>query len=177
MDSNHTNLPRYYLALDGQLSGPHSLPVLQEMASVHAFTRDTLATPEGSENWLPIHAIPALADTLFPSAAKFQLKEKTFAETADSDRPVSVDELLRANLDSEIRHVAPADYTTPSAPKSAGSSRRRDFLFSIVCANALGLAAYAVFPSHPFLLVPLLSYFVIINLGLYWIFYHVMSRY
>ncbi len=177
MDSNPAPIPRYYLALDGQVAGPYGLAALREMASVHAFTRDTLATPEGSENWLPIHAIPALSDTLFPEAAKFQLKEKTFAETADSDRPVSVDELLRTNLDSEIRHVTPADYTTPSSPKSAGSSRNRDFLFSIICANTLGLAAYAIFPSHPFVLVPLLAYFTVINLGLYWIFYHVMSRY
>ena len=139
-------------------------------------TRDTLATPEGSENWLPIHAIPALAATLFPAATKFQLKEKVFVETADSDRPVSVDELLRTNLDSESRHVPPADYTTrPSRPP--GTARRRDFLFSIICANAVGLGAYAIFPSHPFVLVPLLAYFVIANLGLYWVFYHVMSRY
>jgi hypothetical protein len=163
--------PRYYLALDGQLSGPHGLDALKDMASVHAFTRDTLATPEGTENWLPLHAIPALADTLFPSAAKFQLKEKAFAPTSDSDRPVTVEELLHTNLASESRQPPAAHAPCP------GTSRRRDFLFAAICANALALIAWLLLPSHPFILVPLLAYVVIINLGLYWVFYQVMSRY
>lgn len=167
---------RYYLALDGQVSGPHGLEALREMASVHAFTRDTLATPEGTENWLPIHAIPVLAETLFPASAKFQLKGKAFIETADSDKPIGVEDILRKNLAAEATRAAPVDYTARPS-RSPGSNRRRDFIFSIISANAIGVAAYAIFPSHPFILVPLLAYFVVINLGLYWIFFHVMSRY
>lgn len=168
--------PRYYLALDGQVSGPHGLEALREMASVQAFTRDTLATTEGTENWLPIHAIPGLADALFPVSAKFQLKEKVIIETADSNKPVVVEDILRDNLTAETGRVTPVDYTTrPSRPP--GANRRRDFPVSIVCANALGLTAYLLLPAHPAILVPLLAYFVIINIGLYWTFYHVMDRY
>ena len=67
---------RYHLALDGKVSGPHGLAALREMASIQAFTRDALVTPEHTENWQPIHALPELAAALFPATAKLQLKAK-----------------------------------------------------------------------------------------------------
>lgn len=176
MDSNPTPAPRYYLALDGQLSGPHSLTVLHEMASVHAFTRDTLATPEGTENWQPIHAIPALVGALFPAAPKHQLKSKAIALTTDSTTPVSVEEILRNNLSAEVRAVPAADYTTqPTRPP--GRARRRDYWFSMIACNALGLVAYFILGKSAYTAIPLLAYFTMTNIGLYWVFYHVMDRY
>lgn len=166
---------RYYLVLDGQVGGPFGIAALGEMASVHAITRDTLATPEGAENWLPLHAIPALAETLFPVTPKFQLKEKVIQETADSDKPVVIEDLLRTNLQAEARSAPPP--VPVRSGQRPGSSRRRDYIISALFANGLGLAGYAITPGSAYTSIPLISYFVIINIGLYWVFYQVMSRY
>jgi hypothetical protein len=168
--------PRYYLALDGKVSGPHGLDALRDMASVHAFTRDTLATREHVENWQPIHALPELADVLFPAAAKFQLKAKAVTLTADSVTPVSVEEILRDNLAAHARTAPPPDYTAqPSRPP--GRARSRDYWIAMIACNALGLAAYFVLGRSAYTAIPLLAYFTMTNIGLYWVFFHVMDRY
>ncbi|ATC62756.1 hypothetical protein CMV30_01550 [Nibricoccus aquaticus] len=167
---------RYYLALDGQVSGPHGLDALRDMASVHAFTRDTPATLEGTENWQPIHAHAELAAVLFPAAAKFQLKAKAITLTTDSVTPVSVEEILRTNLSAEALTTPPPDYIAqPTRPP--GRARNRDYALSALLANALGAAAWFIFPHNPVILVFLLSYLTIANLGLYWVMFHVMDRY
>ncbi len=176
MDSNPTHAPRYYLALDGQVSGPHGLDALKDMASVHAFTRDTPATLEDTENWQPIHAFPDLCSVLFPTATKHQLKAKAFTLTTDSVTPVSVEEILRTNLSAEARTTPPPDYTAqPTRPP--GRARNRDYALSALLANALGAAAWFIFPHNPVILTFLLSYFTVTNLGLYWVMFHVMDRY
>jgi hypothetical protein len=167
---------RYYLVLDGSVSGPHSVDALREMASVHAFNGDCLATPEHEENWLPIHARPVLASAILPTAAKYQLKARAITPVSDSAKPVTVDELLRGNLAADARQSPPIDYTaTPSRPP--GRARNRDYLVAAAACNALGLALLFLLPRTPYIAVPLLAYFVVINIGLYWVFYHVMDRY
>ncbi len=167
---------RYYLALDGKVSGPHGLEALRDMASVHAFTRDTLATPEHVENWQPIHALPELADTLFPAATKLQLKAKAITLTADSVTPISVEEILRNNIAADACPVLPPDYTTKSA-RPRGRARNRDFLVAAILGNGLGAAAWFFFPHNSVIAVFVLSYFTILNISLYWVIYHVMDRY
>jgi hypothetical protein len=170
--------PRFFLTLDGKRAGPFTLVALREMASAHAFTSDTLAAPEYDHNWQPIHAIPALRDALFPAAAKLQLKAKTITPTVDSVTPVSVEDLLRTNLSAESRTTSPANLSTPIHPRrSPGRARNRDFAIALITCNALGLAAFFLLPRSPYIAIPLLAYFVVINVGLYWIFYHVMDRY
>ncbi len=167
---------RYFVIVDGKASGPHGIDALRQMASIHAFNRDSLITPEHAENWLPIHALPALGDQLFPPVPKLQLKSRVVVPTLDATTPVSVEELLRKNLTAEERLSPPRDYTQP-APRAPGKARNRDYLIAALACNALGLAALLVLPRTPHIGVPLLAYFVVINVGLYWVFYHVMDRY
>ncbi|MGC4074316.1 MAG: DUF4339 domain-containing protein [Nibricoccus sp.] len=167
---------RYYVTLDGKVSGPHGLEALRQMASVHAFTRDTLATPEHAENWQPIHAQPELADALFPTTTKLQLKAKAITHTVDSVTPVSVEEILRTNLASEARSTPQSDYTARSG-RRPGLARTRDYLIATIFGNALGGAAWYFLPHDQLILVFIVSYLTMLNVGLYWIFYHVMNRY
>jgi hypothetical protein len=169
---------RYYLVLDGAVAGPYSLVALQQMASVNAFTADTLIAAEdsgGSEAWLPIHALPELSSALFPTAARHQLKPKEITFTTDAKDPVSVEALLRGNLDADAPRGA--THPTPLPARPLGRDRRRDFLVALICANGLGLAVFAILPRSLYTDVPLLTYFVMSNIGLYWIYYHVMDRY
>jgi hypothetical protein len=168
--------PRYYLALDGQVSGPHGLDALRQMASVHAFTRDTLVTAEHEENWQPLHALPELANALFPATAKLQLKAKTVALTTDSITPISVEEILRNNLSAEARAAPPPDYTAQPS-RSPGRARTRDYLLTAFLGNGVGAAAWHLLPHNPVIFVLLLSFFTLFNIGLYWTFFHVMDRY
>ena len=166
---------RYYLVLDGAVTGPYSLIALQEMASVGTFTVETLITSEGSDAWLPIHALPHLASTLFRTKPLPQLKPKEITFTADAKDPVSVEGLLRDNLDAEARRAA--DLPTPLPARPLGRDRRRDFCIALIVANGLALAAFAILPRSIYIDVPLASYVVMSNSGLYWIYYHVMDRY
>jgi hypothetical protein len=168
--------PRYHLSFDGKVSGPHGLAALREMASIQAFTRDALVTPEHTQNWQPIHALPELAAALFPATAKLQLKTKTVAITTDATTPVSVEEILRSNLSAADRANPPPDYAArPSRPP--GRARNRDYAMVATLANALGVGAWFFLPHNPVVLVALVSYFAIANTGLYWVYYHVMDRY
>jgi hypothetical protein len=167
---------RYYVVVDGAVSGPHGVDALREMASVHAFSRDSLITSESAENWLPIHALPALSDLLFPAAPRLQLKNRVIVPTLDAIAPVSVEELLRENLAAEGRQPAPPVHSATQV-RSPGRARRRDYLIAAFSCNAIGLAAFLLLPRTPYMVVPLLAYFVIINVGLYWVFYQVMDRY
>jgi hypothetical protein len=166
---------RYYLVLDGAVAGPYSVVALKEMASVGTFTVDTLITPEGSDAWLPIHALPHLASALFHTKPLPQLKPKEITFTTDAKDPVSVEGILRDNLNVEARREA--DHPTPLPSRPLGRDRRRDFLVALSCANGLGLAVFAILPRSLYTDVPIASYFVMSNIGLYWIYYHVMDRY
>ena len=186
---------RYQLMIDGQVSGPHSLLVLREMASVHAFSVDTLITPENAGIWRAVREDPELFATLFPSTPKLQLKAKVITLTEDSTTPVSVEAILRDNLAAENRRgsrtthdrekspppfdAPAASFPTPMpvADRPPGRARRRDFLITILACDVFAGAAWHFLPHNPVLLVFLLSLATVTNISLYWIFYHVMDRY
>jgi hypothetical protein len=167
---------RYYLALDGKVAGPFGHVALREMASVNTFKPDTLCTPEGSENWQPIHAVPELA-VLFPLTEKLQLKSKLIIPTSDSVTPISVEEILRGNLSADARRQSDSPALEQQPPPNPGRGRRRDYLIACALFNGIGLLALLVLHRNAFTYAFLLSYFVTSNIGLYWIYYHVMDRY
>ena len=167
---------RYYLILDGKIAGPYGVRALQEMASVRSISIDTPIAREGSENWQSIGNDAELSAAVFPVAPKHQLKAKVISYTPDARDPVSVEDLLRGNLSAAARRE-PSTAAIAAASPRPGRKRRRDFIVAIAACNALGLAAFFLLPRTPYILVPLLSYFVLSNIGLYWIYYQVMDRY
>lgn len=166
--------PRYFLRLDAGRSGPHSLAALRDMASASAFTADTQISLEESDAWFAIRDLPELSETLFPAARKHSLKAKAFVATPDSDTAISVGEILRTNLRAEDARPAPA---APPPITHYPNLRRRDYLLTAtLCNGFLGALAWFL-PRAPLLDLLLISACVLINIVLYWIYYHVMSRY
>ena len=166
--------PRYFLQLAAGPSGPHSLVALREMASANTFTPDTLIAPENSDTWFAIHDLPELSATLFPGPRKHSLKTKAFVATPDSDTAISVDEILRTNLRAEDSRPAPA---APPPITHYPNLRRRDYLLTAAICNGFLITLAWLLPRAPLLDLLLLSAFLLINFILYWIYYHVMSRY
>lgn len=166
--------PRYFVRLEAGRSGPHSLAALREMASANAFNADTQISLEESGAWFAIRDLPELAETLFPAARKHSLKTKAFVATPDSDTAISVEEILRTNLRAEGARPAPA---VPPPVTHYPNLRRRDYLLTAAACNGfLGALAWFL-PRAPLSDLLLISACVVINVVLYWIYYHVMSRY
>lgn len=169
--------PRYYLADSGQRTGPHSLAVLKQLAEVNTVTPDTLHATESDPNeWSPLRASQVLHDELFPSRPRYTLDAHRPVERVnrpDNTAAPSVDEMLRANL-ARQRQVE-GELLTPQPPRS--NKRRRDYLFLLVTGNAFAVLAFVLLPANPMVLVNLLGFFVIYNLGLAWTLYGVMDRY
>lgn len=163
---------RYSLKIDGKLSGPHSVPALQEMAALRAFDEATPIAPELTEDWKPVREIPELNAVLFPPRKAIQLKAKVFESIPQIAEPASVSELLRGNLDAEAKN--------PPSPRFVirrPNRRLRDFLTAAILFNLIGGAGVYFLPHNHVITVSLGSYFAIINLGLYWLFYQIMDRY
>ncbi|MEZ0216276.1 MAG: DUF4339 domain-containing protein [Rariglobus sp.] len=169
--------PRYYLAEAGQRTGPHSLAVLKQLAEVGTITPDTLHAAESEPNdWTPLRDSQVLHDELFPARPHYTLDANRPVEHVnhpDNTAVPSVDEMLRANIARQ--RAAEGELLTPQPPRS--NKRRRDYLFLVIAGNALGLLVFILLPSNPLVLVYLLAFFVIYNLGLAWTLYGVMDRY
>jgi hypothetical protein len=163
---------RYYLPIDGQVSGPHSLTALKEMASVRAFNADTLIVAEGAETWVPLHTLPDLCAQLFPTGTAYSLKNAPPRARAEAGPPIVVEEILHKNLANQTVHEAPLDPVDHRPNR-----RRRDFLLLFAAGNLVALTAFLLMPRDPIVMVPLGSFFVLFNIGVYWVFYHVMDRY
>jgi len=166
-------MSRYLLKIGDKTTGPHGIAALQEMASVRAFTETALVTDEFSEDWKPVRDIPELHALLFPAKKTLTFKDKTFETLPqETSEPVSVHEILQANLVAEAKHPA------PFLPRSNYRNRRRsDFLLCIILCDAIGAAAWWYLPRNHDTTVILLSFLGIINFGLYWLFYQIMDRY
>ena len=166
-------MPRYLLQISGKTSGPHSLAALQEMASVRAFDESTLIAPENTDDWKPVRDIPELHVVLFPPRKTISFKDKVFESTPqESDEPVSVHEILNANLVAEAKN---GPLFKPGVKYI--DRRRRDFLFTVILCDLVGGAIAWYAPLSHDLMVILLTFFGILNLGLYWLFYQIMDRY
>lgn len=55
----------WFIALQGQQSGPHSIPNLQQLIATNQITKESLVWKEGMPQWIPCSAIPEIAK-LFP---------------------------------------------------------------------------------------------------------------
>jgi len=166
-------MPRYLIKIGEETTGPYSVAALQEMASVRAFAESTLITAELSEDWKPVRDIPELQALLFPPRKTLTFKDKAFESLPQETRePVSVHEILHANL------VAEAKNAPPFLPRVKHRNRRRsDFLLCIVLCDLVGAAIWWYLPRNHDTTVLLLSFFGIINFGFYWLFYQIMDRY
>jgi hypothetical protein len=164
----------YLLKIDGKTSGPHSLAALTEMASIRAFDDATLIALDNTEDWKPVKENPELLVMFFPPRKTILLKEKTF-ETIGNDattEPVSVHAILSGNLAAETKN---SPLFRPGVRYR--NRRRRDFLTSVILCDLVGGAvAYYVPLTHDTKIL-LLTFFAIINFGLYWLFYQIMDRY
>jgi len=166
-------MSRYLLRTADKTSGPHSVAALQEMASVRAFDENAVLALENTEDWKAVRDIPGLSALLFPPRKSISLKAKSF-ETLSSTatEPVTVHEILHANL------VAEAKNASSLRPMVAyPNRRRRDFLLCVVPCDLLGGGIAWFLPRSHDTWVILAIFFAMINLGLYWLFYHIMDRY
>jgi len=166
-------MPGYRLKISDKTTGPHSVAALQEMASVRAFDETAQVTPESSEDWRSIRDIPELHTLLFPPRKTLTFKDKAFESLPqETTEPVSVHEILHANLVAEAK-------TAPVLRSHAKyrDRRRSDFLVCIILCALLGGGVWWYLPRSHDTTVILLSFFGVVGLGLYWLFYQIMDRY
>jgi hypothetical protein len=165
-------MPLYLLKIADKISGPHSITALQEMASVRAFDEAALLALENTEDWKAVRDIPELQGVLFPPRKTISFKATVFESLPqESTEPVTVHEILHANLVSEAKNE-------PLRPMvKYPNRRRRDFLTCVILCDLVGGAIYRYMPLSHDITVILITFFAILNLGLYWLFYQIMDRY
>ena len=165
-------MSRYLLKIADQTSGPHSIPALQEMASVRAFDDTALLALENTENWKSVRDIPGLQALLFPPRKTLSFKAKPFESVRQEETaPMTVHEILHANLEAEAKNP-------PLRPMvKYANRRRRDFLTCIILCDLVGGAIYKYMPLSHDTTAILVTFFAILNVGLYWLFYQIMDRY
>ena len=165
-------MPRYLLKVDGKVSGPYGERALQEMASVRSFDETAMVAPEATETWALITQVPELHELLFrPADRHLHLKAKPF-EVIEQRHPdvVSVDQILQENLAAEMRAARPPLKRYPNR-------RLRDFVVALVLIlGALGGLWYAL-PHSRAVEIGLLSTAAFASAAVYWVLFHIMSRY
>lgn len=85
----------------------------------------------------------------------------------------TVEDLLRGNL--ARAQAASGELMTPAPKRSR--RRRFDYAFMVVFGNLFAVLAFVLLPGNPMVLVPLLGFVVIYNIGLAWVLFGVMDRY
>lgn len=170
------SLPRYYVKTESGTTGPHSLDALRQMADLRAFTDEALVGQENGTEWTVLRDLVELHAELFPpSARKFTLKGKSIEiinSKHNSDAPITVEAILHANLARQQVSEPPL-----SLEVKRRNRRQRDYWLLMIAGNLFGATLAVFLPHNPFVMVFLLSFFVVFNLGLYWVAFHVMARY
>lgn len=165
-------MAHYRLSIKGKVSGPHSLEALKEMASIGAFDRTALLAPDGTDQWKSVGESGDLATQLFPERPKMQLKAKAIVATPDSDQPVSVDQILAGNVAADNRRAEPL-----IVKRRMIRRRTTDFLLAVAALDLVAAAGWYFLPHNAVVIVALLSYVAISNLGVYWVYFHIIDRY
>lgn len=168
--------PRYFLMEAGERTGPHSLLVLRQKADVAALSPDTRVAPENEPNlWAPLRDYQVLCSELIPERPHYTLGAHAIERVNDSTLPAapSVQEILSSNLAHERRVEGHLLKAVP--PRS--NRRLRDYLGLVVAGNLFSALAWVLLPAHPMVVVPLLGFVVIYNVGLAWVLFGVMDRY
>jgi hypothetical protein len=164
-------MPRYRLNVDGKISGPFTEVALHEMASVRAFDNTAFLAPENTEDWKLISEMPELEASLFPPKKSVKLKVREFEKVeVKNDDVVSVDQILRENLEAEAS-------TPHKAMKRLPNRRRRDFLFSLIVIDGVLGGLWHYLPRSQETDVAFGSAAILCTVGIYWLFYHIMDRY
>ncbi len=169
-------LPRYYIKTESGTTGPHSLDALRQMAELRAFTDEALVAQENGTEWIVLHDLIGLHAELFPPvASKFTLKEKSIEvinSKDNSDAPITVEAILHSNLTRQQVSTPPLSFDVRRP-----NHRQRDYWLLMIAGNLFGATLAVFLPHNPFVTVFLLAFFVVFNLGLYWVAFHVMARY
>jgi hypothetical protein len=110
-----------------------------------------------------------------PPPRKFSLKAKEFKRDNAPETPAApgVHEILRQNLAVQ-KSMEPE---VPLNLHDRRTHRRRDYLLVMLSGNTLGALAAVLLHGNVVVLVYLLAFFVIFNLGLYWVMFQVMDKY
>lgn len=110
-----------------------------------------------------------------PPPRKFSLKAREFKRENVAETPAApgVHEILRQNLAVQ-KSVEPE---VPLNLHDRRTHRRRDYLIVVLSGNTLGALAAVLLHGNVVVLVYLLAFFVIFNLGLYWVMFQVMDKY
>jgi hypothetical protein len=167
--------PRYLVQLPERTVGPHDLGTLQQMASVGIFDENVLIAPADTQAWVLLRDLPEVHAVLFPPSKKFRLKQKEFEVVNDRSAPdpaPSVEDLLRTNLNFQQPSEKPLSLDTIRP-----SQRKRDYLISAGVVNGLAAIAAVFLRGNSAVELVLLSFVVMANISIYWIFYHLMDRY
>ncbi len=169
--------PRYFLQENGQRTGPHSLDVLRQKAEVYVITPDTpIITEDDPEGWAPLRESQVLCSALFPERPNYTLAARTIDKVNALTEPhsaPSVHEMLRGNLARQ--RAVEGELLKP--PPQRSNRRRLDYVFMVVFGNLFAALAWLLLPANPMVLVSLLGFVVIYNLGLAWVLFGVMDRY
>jgi hypothetical protein len=169
-----------YLIEDGHATGPHSLAVLKQKASIRVITADTPIRPADAPDtdWRPLRELPELHALLFAPRSSLTLGSARFESvnsSTDATNPGwDVTGLLRANAAHErqlIRSTPP-----PPPPPKPRNRRRRDYLLIAIPLN-IGCVVVAPFIPFGFINPFLIGLFVMGNIGLAWVLYGVMDPY
>ncbi len=170
--------PRFFIVEAGQRTGPHSLAVLKQKAEIHVLAADSLIAPENEpDTWSPLRDSQVLCEELLPARTHYALAPDRPVDHVNGSPtdapPLSVEDMLRGNLARQ--RSADGELLAPLPPRP--NRRRTDYLIMVTCGNLLALAAWLLLPANPMVLVPLLAFLVIYNIGLAWVLFGVLDRY
>jgi hypothetical protein len=162
-------MPRYRLAIQGSVTGPHSVEALRQMALMRAFDETALVAPEGSDDWNMLRELPHLKTELFPARPAYRLKEKNIVAINDttSGEPISVHEILAGNVAREKNLGTPAQAAESlAAPQHRSPKRRLGFLGAAAALTLVGAGVTVLLPLNGFAITVLIATLAITNAGL-----------
>jgi hypothetical protein len=167
---------RYFLVEKGQRTGPHSMAVLRQKADIYDLTPDTpIAAESAPEAWTPLRDLQPLCNDLIPPRPQYTLGAHAIERVNSDNVPAapSVQEILRANAVAE--RAAEGEFLKQTARRR--NRRLFDYLLLAISGNLVAVVAWLFLPTNPMVLVPLLAFAVIYNIGIAWVMFGVMDRY
>ena len=170
-----------YFYLDEQQEkarGPFSLEQMCDLFEVGVLNANTRVAEGGASEWLAAADVPVFETALYRASGKSKLTKNSnysVAETEDFGEPVDPKQLLEQNVfcESKLKGTPP-----PTLKNRSATSRSRDYWVAMLAVNAvLAIVLIGFVGSSPYLMVPILSFAVLFNIGLPWLLFVVMDRY
>lgn len=114
---------RYWLAIGGESSGPHTAEEISGMLRQNIIARDTPAMPEDGEDWTPLSSIPELSQLVTPTVKRVAALERHTAFGGAMTGPA---------------RTGPASPTRPVTVAQPSSTGPVVIIFSVIAVLGLG---------------------------------------